>query len=35
MLIEIMELTELSRPFMDDIRAVSEHWDGSGPAVRR
>jgi hypothetical protein len=35
MLIEIMELTELSRSFMDDIRAVSEHWDGAGPPIRR
>jgi hypothetical protein len=34
-LVEIMELTDLSRPFMDDIRAVSEHWDGSGPPIRR
>lgn len=34
-LVEIMELTDLSGPFMDDIRAVSEHWDGSGPPIRR
>lgn len=34
-LVEIMELTDLSRPFMDDIRAVSERWDGSGPVIRR
>lgn len=34
-LVEIMELTDLSTSFMDDIRAVSEHWDGSGPPIRR
>lgn len=35
MLVEIMELTDLSRLFMDGIRELSEHWDGSGPTVRR
>ena len=33
-LIEVMELTELSRPFMDAIRESSEGWDGTRP-VRR
>jgi hypothetical protein len=35
MLIEVMELTDLSRPFMDGIRELSESWDGSGPTIYR
>ena len=35
MLVEIMELTDLSRPFMDGIRELSEHWDGTGPTIYR
>ena len=35
MLVEIMELTDLSRPFMDGIRELSEQWDGAGPTIYR
>ena len=34
-LVEIMELTDLSRWFMDGIREASENWDGTGPTIRR
>lgn len=35
LLIEIMELNEISRLFMDDIRKACETWDGVGQGIRR
>jgi catechol 2,3-dioxygenase-like lactoylglutathione lyase family enzyme len=32
--VEIMELNDISRLFMDDIRASCENWDGTGSGVR-
>jgi hypothetical protein len=35
LLIEIMELNDISRFFMDDIREACETWNGASPGIRR
>jgi hypothetical protein len=35
LLIEIMELNDISQFFMNDIREACEAWDGTGPGIRR